>query len=357
MLAKRARQGAEGARRAPGRRDRRRHLAVRSRDADPDDHALAVTAGRLYERERAAVARGARAAFPAVWAAVGEAKTDGVAELNTVRPARRAAVVWRPTGRTASRSCWCTGPGTTTGRCPRASSTPASTELAARGAGGRRGDRRAGVPQARLPSIRYLTGAPGVEKIVDFWSMRPWRGSDRPADDEIEEARWVPAVQAPGAAELRARPGCGGGVPGPAAGDRGRWCWCATPRPASARNGPAPDDDPPAGRRRRARRGGAERPPAASAARVGGVGRPRCAAGRRWGRWALPLRPGRRLRRGAADRRRAADALRGVAARGGASVVCSQGKLMPPLLAALTGRTNVDFHTRKGSGCDPRLQR
>jgi CHAD domain-containing protein len=35
-------------------------------NADPDDHALAVTAGRLYERERAAV-RSARAAFPSAW--------------------------------------------------------------------------------------------------------------------------------------------------------------------------------------------------------------------------------------------------------------------------------------------------
>jgi CHAD domain-containing protein len=37
-------------------------------NSDPDDHALAVTAGRLYERERAAV-RGAREAFPAAWKA------------------------------------------------------------------------------------------------------------------------------------------------------------------------------------------------------------------------------------------------------------------------------------------------
>jgi CHAD domain-containing protein len=37
-------------------------------NADPDDHLLAVTAGRLYERERAAV-RAARAAFPAAWKA------------------------------------------------------------------------------------------------------------------------------------------------------------------------------------------------------------------------------------------------------------------------------------------------
>ena len=36
--------------------------------ADPDDHALAVTAGRLYERERTAI-RAARVAFPPVWRA------------------------------------------------------------------------------------------------------------------------------------------------------------------------------------------------------------------------------------------------------------------------------------------------
>ncbi len=37
-------------------------------DADPDDHVLATTAGRLCERERASV-RAARAAFPAAWRA------------------------------------------------------------------------------------------------------------------------------------------------------------------------------------------------------------------------------------------------------------------------------------------------
>lgn len=41
--------------------------------AEPGDHALAVTAGRLFERERAAVTR-ARAAFPAVWETVLEDK-------------------------------------------------------------------------------------------------------------------------------------------------------------------------------------------------------------------------------------------------------------------------------------------
>jgi CHAD domain-containing protein len=44
--------------------------------ADPDDHALAVTAGRLYERERAAI-RKARAAFPAAWEAADRRKLTG----------------------------------------------------------------------------------------------------------------------------------------------------------------------------------------------------------------------------------------------------------------------------------------
>jgi hypothetical protein len=41
--------------------------------SDPDDHVLAITAGRLFERERAAV-RQARAGFPAAWAAATKKK-------------------------------------------------------------------------------------------------------------------------------------------------------------------------------------------------------------------------------------------------------------------------------------------
>jgi CHAD domain-containing protein len=41
--------------------------------SDPDDHALAITAGRLVERERAAVRR-ARDRFPAAWAAASQAR-------------------------------------------------------------------------------------------------------------------------------------------------------------------------------------------------------------------------------------------------------------------------------------------
>ena len=44
--------------------------------ADPDDHALAVTAGRLYERERAAV-REAREKFPDAWAKAARRQLTG----------------------------------------------------------------------------------------------------------------------------------------------------------------------------------------------------------------------------------------------------------------------------------------
>ncbi len=52
------------------------------------------------------------------------------------------------------------------------------------------------APQVRLPSIRYLTGEPGVEKLVDFWSMRVLADAGREPDDEIAEARWVPLNEA-----------------------------------------------------------------------------------------------------------------------------------------------------------------
>jgi 8-oxo-dGTP diphosphatase len=54
-----------------------------------------------------------------------------------------------------------------------------------------------GVPQVRLPTIRYLTGEPGVEKQVDFWSMAVRTAEPRQPDDEISEVRWVPVTEAP----------------------------------------------------------------------------------------------------------------------------------------------------------------
>jgi 8-oxo-(d)GTP phosphatase len=52
------------------------------------------------------------------------------------------------------------------------------------------------VPQVRLPTIRYLTGEPGVDKQVEFWSMAVRADAGREADDEIDELRWVPVAEA-----------------------------------------------------------------------------------------------------------------------------------------------------------------
>jgi 8-oxo-dGTP pyrophosphatase MutT (NUDIX family)/phosphohistidine phosphatase SixA len=53
-----------------------------------------------------------------------------------------------------------------------------------------------GVPQVRMPSIRYLTGEPGVEKVVDFWTMRVLRESPHEPDDEITDVVWLSAREA-----------------------------------------------------------------------------------------------------------------------------------------------------------------
>jgi 8-oxo-dGTP pyrophosphatase MutT (NUDIX family)/phosphohistidine phosphatase SixA len=52
------------------------------------------------------------------------------------------------------------------------------------------------TPQVRLPTIRYLTGEPGVEKQVEFWSMDVREDAGREPDDEIAEARWVRLTEA-----------------------------------------------------------------------------------------------------------------------------------------------------------------
>ena len=54
-----------------------------------------------------------------------------------------------------------------------------------------------GAPQRRLPPVRYLTGVPGVEKFVTFWSMRCLDQSGLTAGpDEIDEVAWLPVAQA-----------------------------------------------------------------------------------------------------------------------------------------------------------------
>src|SRR5439155_13195587 len=53
-----------------------------------------------------------------------------------------------------------------------------------------------GVPRLRLPSTRYLTGSPGVEKSVEYWAMRVAAVAPLTPTDEVDEVRWVPVADA-----------------------------------------------------------------------------------------------------------------------------------------------------------------
>lgn len=55
-----------------------------------------------------------------------------------------------------------------------------------------------GIPQVRLHQVQYLTGVPGVEKQVDFWTMRVLADAGREPDDEVTEVRWLPVERASG---------------------------------------------------------------------------------------------------------------------------------------------------------------
>ncbi|HTJ39696.1 MAG TPA: NUDIX domain-containing protein [Dactylosporangium sp.] len=203
------------------------------------------------------------------------------------------------------------------------------------------------VPQMRLPSIRYLTGEPGVEKSVDYWSMRAAAWTPRAADDEIEEARWVPAADAQAALSY--------------AHDRGvvRAFLALPPVTAVV----ALVRHAKAGRRRDWIGPDSERPLEPTGERDA----------RALSALLTLLRPDRVVSATPLRCRQtmeplglpveidatfdelhepepAAEALAALAARGGTTVVCSQGKLMPSLLTALTKRTDINFHTRKGAG-------
>jgi 8-oxo-dGTP diphosphatase len=53
-----------------------------------------------------------------------------------------------------------------------------------------------GAPQARLRIVTYLTGEVGVEKSVEYWSMRCLADEGHEADHEVDVRRWVPLAAA-----------------------------------------------------------------------------------------------------------------------------------------------------------------
>jgi 8-oxo-dGTP pyrophosphatase MutT (NUDIX family)/phosphohistidine phosphatase SixA len=47
------------------------------------------------------------------------------------------------------------------------------------------------VPATRLAPVRYLTGEPGVEKQVTYWTMRPADDIGHDPTDEVDELAWL----------------------------------------------------------------------------------------------------------------------------------------------------------------------
>ena len=203
-----------------------------------------------------------------------------------------------------------------------------------------------GVPQGRLPTIRYLTGEPGVEKLVDFWSMRAESWGVRAPDDEVQEVRWVPAY---GAGSLLSYAHDRGVVKAfldlpvitamvafvrhARAGERGQWPGSDGSRPL--------DEVGVADARKLAPLLALFRPHSVVSATplrcqltVAPLG--------------LPVRTDPVFDEDAAPDEAAAR-LRELALPGGVTVVCSQGGLVSPVLSQLTGRANLRFDTRKGT--------
>lgn len=209
-----------------------------------------------------------------------------------------------------------------------------------------------GVPQVRLPSVQYLTGVPGVEKSVDFWSMRVRTDHGRQPDEEIAEVRWTPVPDAHAVltyahdrgvvAAFAALPPVHGEVllvRHAQATSRKQWHGPDAARPLDE-----------TGRRQAAE--------LAELLRMFGAVRVVSASSLRCQETVLPLglpieiepRLDETLPAGLDGARQALLAL---ARQPGPTVVCSQGKVIPPLLVSLRPRNATvaeEFATAKGSG-------
>ncbi|NJC68145.1 NUDIX hydrolase [Planosporangium thailandense] len=52
------------------------------------------------------------------------------------------------------------------------------------------------APRLRVHTTRYLTGDPDVEKCVDYWSMVCRHSDSFVSNDEVDEVRWLPLAEA-----------------------------------------------------------------------------------------------------------------------------------------------------------------
>jgi 8-oxo-(d)GTP phosphatase len=206
-------------------------------------------------------------------------------------------------------------------------------------------------PEMRLPSVRYLTGTPDVEKVVDFWSMRCLQDHGVSPTDEVDEVRWVAPAEAIGKlsyahdrglvstfVKLPQITGIVVVLRHASAGERADW--------------PGPDEMRPLDAAGQAdAENAAELLPLFAPAQIVSATPARCV------QTVQPLAESlgdvveldARFDEGA-DPIVAAAALRELAATYPSCVVCSQGELIPPLLATLTADGHRDRKTAKGAG-------
>lgn len=206
------------------------------------------------------------------------------------------------------------------------------------------------VPRLKLPGTRYITGDPDVEKAVDFWVMRCREIGPLDAGDEVDEVRWVPVGEAAALLTYAHDRGVVSAYPRLAradgmlilvrhayAGERAKWDGDDLRRPL--------DDT--------GRAAAAAMAPVLAAyepTRIVSARPDRCA------QTVAPLAGSTGLTVETDDRfdetndaRSAAAAVRELAAGGGVTVVCSQGGLIPGVVAQLAGRAESTFHTPKGA--------
>ncbi|WP_285787652.1 bifunctional NUDIX hydrolase/histidine phosphatase family protein [Micromonospora sp. NBRC 101691] len=212
-----------------------------------------------------------------------------------------------------------------------------------------------GVPQVRLPSVSYRSE--GRPKVVDYWSLRAGAGGGFQAGTEVDEVRWLPVAAAldlvsyPHDAEVlrafAALPPVTGTVVlvrHARAGARGTWSGPDTARPLDATGWTQA--------RMLARLVAAIRP-----VRLVSAAPRRCVQtlGPLAESLDLPIEVDRDLDEPEAGQQpveralAAAARLTALAASDGPVVACSQGKVIPPALERLTGRSD-DFTTAKGGG-------
>jgi 8-oxo-dGTP diphosphatase len=209
-----------------------------------------------------------------------------------------------------------------------------------------------GVPESRLPSTRYLTGVPDVEKVVEYWSMRLAGLEPFVPGDEVDEIRWFQPAEAAkqltyahDRGVLKAfldRPAVTGQVVlvrHAEAGDRETWTAPDAERPLTAEG-----------------RVEAERLAALLAvfrpARLVSASPVRCTQTLAPLATALGCEVAIDDRFAeSADPARAVEALSGLATTGQVSVVCGQRGVIPPAVATLDGAMNREkYATSKGNG-------